>query len=587
MTTRLTKRRGFRAIGTGIAVTATLSLLTFGITMPANAEAFAAQRVAEAPSPQQDGDGTDPATTEPSAPEPTDELPQPDEAPPEPDVSDPENPDDNNMHDPSTTEDGVDTGGTDSDEGNADEGNADGEDETAWGPQSMELAVPEVAAAMTWGERRNVRLSGADRYATAAAVSKQTFPATADTVIVATGADFPDSLSAAALAAKLKAPLLLTLAGSIPAPTANELTRLKPKRIIVIGGTVVISNTVVASLKRKSQQVIRVAGQDRYATSAAVAKYGWKTSAQAFIATGENYADALAAGAAAGKLQAPVLLVPGSRTAAPAVTLTELTRLGVTKVRIAGGTAAVSSGMASAVAKGRTVTRYGGANRFETAALIAQGVFTGTADTYWANGMGFPDALTGAAAAGVRGGALLLVHEQCVPSDVYSANDQLTPGVSYVLGGTAVLQSSIMYGNECMTRPSGVSNADWSGMLRLYARINQSRYERKLGALRVADSFQGSPAQAWAKQAVSGAAKRQGDLASAQPWVRYQSIAVTDASGGVTKRADRALAIMQSNGDTARYIYQPNGGARGYVSVGYATKGAQSAVVIFVGAGLG
>jgi hypothetical protein len=93
------------------------------------------------------------------------------------------------------------------------------------------------------------RIAGADRYATAAEVSKAAFPdaGAVSKVFIATGADFPDALGAAAAAGHLGGPVLLVNSG-VPAPTAVELARLKPATVYVVGGTSVISNTVASKL---------------------------------------------------------------------------------------------------------------------------------------------------------------------------------------------------------------------------------------------------------------------------------------------------------------------------------------------------
>jgi putative cell wall-binding protein len=93
-----------------------------------------------------------------------------------------------------------------------------------------------------------VRLAGADRYATAVAVSKAAFAPGVDVAYIAYGLNFPDALAGAAAAGYRGGPVLLTPTSTLNAATAAELTRLKPKRIIVLGSTGVISSTVYNQL---------------------------------------------------------------------------------------------------------------------------------------------------------------------------------------------------------------------------------------------------------------------------------------------------------------------------------------------------
>ena len=90
------------------------------------------------------------------------------------------------------------------------------------------------------------RLSGADRYATAAAISAATFKPGVPVVYLATGLNFPDALAGAAAAGGNGGPLLL-VGSTMPAATAAELARLKPARIVILGSTTVVS-AAVASL---------------------------------------------------------------------------------------------------------------------------------------------------------------------------------------------------------------------------------------------------------------------------------------------------------------------------------------------------
>lgn len=299
------------------------------------------------------------------------------------------------------------------------------------------------------------RISGDDRFGTAVQASKSAYPATAGTVIVANGMDYPDALSAGALGAKWKAPLLLVQPASLPASTRAEIVRLKPSRIVVVGGTGAVGNGVVTELKKLAARVDRVSGSDRYATSIAIAQQGWPagTASDAFLATGTGFADALAAGAAAGVLDAPVLLVPGDAGSAPAAVAAELSRLDVKKVRIAGGTGAVSAGIQSSVAPGRTVVRYAGTDRYDTSARIANGVLASGSgvDVYWANGLGFADALAGGAVAGSRGAPLLLTTSSCVPGSVFDATGRVVGNRILLLGGAGVLDGGVLAGRRCQS----------------------------------------------------------------------------------------------------------------------------------------
>lgn len=265
------------------------------------------------------------------------------------------------------------------------------------------------------------RLSGANRYATAIRASAETFaPKSVQTVVIATGEDFPDALSASALAGAYGGPILLTRTDSLPDGLLAEITRLGATKVDIVGGTSVVSPAVEAALKRTGRTVTRVAGSNRYQTSAAVARriqavMGPRSALTAFVVNGENYADATAVSPYAYSQVMPVLLTQPKALSGDTAAVTA--GIGVTHAVIAGGTGVVSAAVATqldAVSGVETVHREGGANRYETTTKIAQYAV----DMFWASneqvgiatGADFPDALGGGAIIGSQGGVLLMTQ---------------------------------------------------------------------------------------------------------------------------------------------------------------------------------
>jgi putative cell wall-binding protein len=293
-----------------------------------------------------------------------------------------------------------------------------------------------------------VRQSDVNRYATAATISRQTAPVNVPVVYIATGLNFPDALAAAAAAGHLDAPILLVQPSSIPEATKTELTRLKPGKIIVAGGTGVVSDDVLNQLAADPNPpngVERQSGGDRYATAAGVSSNTFAPGVPvAYVATGQNFPDALAAAAAAGSLGGPVLLV--TKTSIPEATATELDRLKPGRIVVAGGTGVVSSGVLAALDgyTGGAVERQSGANRYATAANISSRAFApGVPVVYIATGLNFPDALAAAAAAGGLGGPVLLVGSTTIPSDTAAELNRLKPARIVVAGGTGVVSDGV------------------------------------------------------------------------------------------------------------------------------------------------
>lgn len=291
------------------------------------------------------------------------------------------------------------------------------------------------------------RASGADRYAVAVSISRAAYPAgSVPVVYVASGANFPDALSAAPAASLRGGPLLLVQPTGVPSNVLAEVKRLKPKKIIVVGGQGSVSTAVMQKLATVQPNIARRAGVDRYDASRTVVADAWAATGAktVYIATGATFPDALSAGAAAGARSAPVLLVNGSRSSLDAPTLALLRSLGTTTVHIVGGKASVSAGIQAQLAKLMTVGRYDGADRFAVSANLNVNSFKGTAPAvYLANGFVFPDALAGAAAAGAAKSPLYVVKPTCVPSAAASGALGVKPAKLALLGGPASVSNEV------------------------------------------------------------------------------------------------------------------------------------------------
>lgn len=291
------------------------------------------------------------------------------------------------------------------------------------------------------------RLSGADRFSTAVEISQRAFPTGATTVFVASGRTFPDALAAGPAAGTLGGALLLTEPGSLPTVVRDEIARLNPDTIYLVGGTGAVSTAVENALKVLQPNTIRLSGANRYATGAAIIDEVWggTTVPEVFIATGRNYPDALSAGAVAAGEGIPVILVDGALGSVPQATIDLITELGPTQITIAGGTGAVSAGIASQLDAAFTaeVRRLSGANRYATSAAINLDAYPTNTGVVYATGTGFADALAGAALAGRAQIPVYLVQPGCVPA---AALDAIWSGATtnlFLLGGTGALSTAV------------------------------------------------------------------------------------------------------------------------------------------------
>jgi len=327
-------------------------------------------------------------------------------------------------------------------------------------------------------------VAGDDRIGTAIKASQIAFPDGLDSywgtqsVVIATAYNWPDALGGSTLAGFCGGPLLLVGANAVPETVLTEITRLGATNAYIVGGTGAVGTAVESALKVKlgASNVVRVFGNDRYATANAIAQkiveltddpespvypreqvWDEETSSMgtlAFVATGGNFPDALAASPIAAGQRVPIFLAgPGGLSTA---TLAAMDDYGVTDVAILGGTGVVPPAVETALnAKytDRRVTRIGGVNRYDTAVRIAEWATAGAGFSYppkWsglamATGDNFPDALAGGVLQGVRGSVMLLTTPTTLDSYAGAAlvkHKYEIPEVAF-LGGTGAVSDAV------------------------------------------------------------------------------------------------------------------------------------------------
>lgn len=294
---------------------------------------------------------------------------------------------------------------------------------------------------------------GADRFETAVAASGKGWT-DSEYVLIATGRNWPDALGGAGLAGAHDAPILLSDTNDVPDCTLDEIARLSASKAIILGGTGAVGPDAEQELAAAlgAANVTRIGGGDRYATAELIAQAIDAAGAQkqdtAFVATGGNFPDALAAAPLVAANRLPLFLVPpGGATPVSAIQ-----DCGATKVYILGGTGVVSQAqedeLTAAFGAG-SVVRLAGANRFATASSVAE---EGCAQlgTTWdglalATGTDFPDALTGGALQGGLGSVMLLTASTSLSpetSTTLAAHNADIANLTF-LGGTGAISMAV------------------------------------------------------------------------------------------------------------------------------------------------
>jgi putative cell wall-binding protein len=291
------------------------------------------------------------------------------------------------------------------------------------------------------------RLAGANRALTAVAISRRALPERSLAVVIATDRDFPDALAGAPLAAKLGGPLLLTPRSALPYAVRTEITRLKPTRAVILGGTDVVSDVVHAQLHQLGvARVDRVAGSTRYDTmlgaSRAMISTGNRTRT-AVVVSGRSWPDAAAGASLAAANQWPVILTEPATL--PWQARSALGLWGTQRSIVVGGSGAVG---ASVFAQLPGAVRVAGSDRYETAAeLAAFGLSEGLLPdrVMLANGQTFPDALSASTLGGRLRAPLLLTPASTLATGAAGYLDAHADRISaaFAAGGSGVLSPGV------------------------------------------------------------------------------------------------------------------------------------------------
>lgn len=317
---------------------------------------------------------------------------------------------------------------------------------------SLVIASASITNQVHAASGRVTRVSGSDRYETAAQVAIANWSYGNRNVVLVSGEGYADAVSASSLAKQLDAPILLTNSNTLNSDAKSALDTLKPENIYIVGGNASISQGIRNTLRNYGYNLIELQGANRYQTNVAVAQKLVELGVSAdnvLLASGEGFSDALSvAPVAAAKGQ---ILLLGSNDTSSMQSVINFVRNNNSKVTVVGTNNVISDYIYNVL---NAVDRVnGGSNRFETninvlnkydSYLKSDKLFVANA-----SGDGYADALVASALAGKTASPLVLV-------DQYATN-ATNNAVSYIrtkattstdlnaIGGTGVISESTIY----------------------------------------------------------------------------------------------------------------------------------------------
>jgi beta-lactamase class A/putative cell wall-binding protein len=329
------------------------------------------------------------------------------------------------------------------------------------------LTVPAAPAAANAAPAVS-RVGGTDRISSAIAVSKATYPSGAPVVYIGSTTRFAGNFVAGPTAAVAGGPLLLSTASSISTPTVNEIRRLKPQKIIVVGSPSDIGDVVLNRIRDGlAPEVTRRGTGDVYTAARDIVASGFATADTALIVSGEKWVGVLAAMGAAGQLKSPVIPVAGSKATLDQATKDQLAGLGVTRAVLVGGASVLSAGIeADLRAVVPTVDRAAGADHYSVSISLNKMLFPAAARGYLVSGQDYSEGLGVASLATTRPGAVFMSQAACVPDAVKAEITQRAALTEVVLvGGSRTLGAGVATLTACSAGSAEAKKASEKALL--------------------------------------------------------------------------------------------------------------------------
>ncbi len=250
------------------------------------------------------------------------------------------------------------------------------------------------------------RYSGIDRYETAAKVCQDGWKQNSDYAVLVNGEDFPDALSAAPLAKKYNAPILLTGKDVLNMYTSVEIKRLNPKNIFIIGGKGVVSQSIEDAVKAQGIKVTRLSGADRFETALQVASKLGKANEIAVV-NANDFHDGMSIAAIAALKGMPIILTDKNYMTNSVKKYIQSNKK-VDQIYVIGGTDQISDSIMSLIPNAKRIG-YGDAYERNASIIDAFQNEISTGTLYIASAKDFPDSLGASALAHRTSSPILFV----------------------------------------------------------------------------------------------------------------------------------------------------------------------------------
>ena len=306
------------------------------------------------------------------------------------------------------------------------------------------------------GKSASHRFFGYDRFQTSTSIANALYDGQkVQNIVLASGHNFSDALSASTLAYQLKAPIILVSTGHKDSMVSYNFVKdhlIAGGTVTIVGGKAIISLSSEQWLIDNGFHVNRIGGKDRFDTNALIVNWlNVPRGTPVIIASGTDFPDALGISSLAASKGWPILLSNSSNL--PKTVQDFLVSDQPTDVYVVGGEGIIQNDVYKQIktlSSNSKIQRLGGYDRFETLALILHKFYPNPTQIYVANGFDFADALSGSTLAATHNAPILLVDPKSnnLPQSlndylVMLRNNNVDPQVN-VLGGEGAVPQRLI-----------------------------------------------------------------------------------------------------------------------------------------------
>ncbi|MDO6657503.1 cell wall-binding repeat-containing protein [Anaerobacillus sp. 1_MG-2023] len=291
------------------------------------------------------------------------------------------------------------------------------------------------------------RISGDDRYETSKAFSQEIPAHSLDTVLLASGSDFPDALTGGVLNNKMNGIVLLVRDNqAVINEQLKEAKRvLKDNgKVVLLGGDAAVSPKIEKAFA-KEFETERLGGKTRFQTALKIADKVNDNPEEIVLTYGMDFADALSVVPYATKKEIPIMLnTKGDKLQEDVASYISSKKNTLKKVTIIGGTGVVPTSVEKELNKLgiKTIDRISGEDRYITSLEIAKKLYPETKSIALTNAFSFADALSGSRFAFDHDLPVLLTAEDSIEDEVVTHLKGNVESV-YLYGGNSVVSESI------------------------------------------------------------------------------------------------------------------------------------------------